>query len=148
VNGNIGAELDSSRAALWISLLKMKSCLKAILPTAGILLAAALLPATFVAANQSNLRPGGSGPAPAPSETLFRQKCSKCHGVDGRGDTSLGRIFNPPDFTDAGWWAKHSNTRELVNTIARGRKNMPAFGKKLTRSQISSLATYVQRFKT
>jgi mono/diheme cytochrome c family protein len=39
------------------------------------------------------------------------------------------------------------NTGEYVNAITRGRKNMPAFGKKLTKAQISSLASYVQRFK-
>jgi len=31
--------------------------------------------------------------------------------------------------------------------ITRGKKNMPAFGKKLTKAQIASLAGYVQRFK-
>jgi mono/diheme cytochrome c family protein len=58
----------------------------------------------------------------------------------------MGRIFNAPDFTDGGWWAKH-NSGEFVNAITRGRKNMPAFGKKLTKAQISSLASYVQHFK-
>ena len=80
------------------------------------------------------------------TEALYKQKCSKCHGADGSGDTSLGRIFNAPDFTDGGWWAKHSSG-EFVGIITRGKKNMPAFGKKLTRAQITSLAAYVQRFK-
>ena len=80
------------------------------------------------------------------TEALYKQKCSKCHGADGSGDTSLGRIFNAPDFTDGGWWAKHSSG-EFVGIITRGKKNMPAFGKKLTRVQITSLAAYVQRFK-
>ena len=83
---------------------------------------------------------------PHPS-ALFREYCAKCHGADGSGDTSLGRISNAPDFTDGGWWAKHPNTAERVNTITRGKKSMPAFGKKLTKAQIASLAAYVQRFK-
>ena len=58
----------------------------------------------------------------------------------------MGRIFNAPDFTDGGWWAKHPSG-ELVGVITRGKKNMPAFGKKLTRAQIASLAAYVQKFK-
>jgi hypothetical protein len=65
---------------------------------------------------------------------------------DGAGETSMGRIFNAPDFTDGGWWAKHPSG-ELVSMITRGKKNMPAFGKKLTRAQIASLAAYVQKFK-
>ena len=88
-----------------------------------------------------------SAVAPPSAETLFKQKCSKCHGADGSGDTSMGRIFNAPDFTDSEWWAKHSNSAELVSVITKGKKNMPAFGKKLTKAQIASLATYVQRFK-
>lgn len=59
----------------------------------------------------------------------------------------MGRIFGTPDFTDAGWWAQHPNQQELITAITRGRKNMPAFGKKLTKAQISLLANYVQRFK-
>lgn len=84
---------------------------------------------------------------PPSTETLYKQKCSKCHGVDGSGETSLGRIFGSPDFTDPGWWAKHPNSGGLVSVITRGKKNMPAFGKKLTKAQIASLAGYVQRFK-
>ncbi len=80
------------------------------------------------------------------TEVLYKQKCSKCHGADGAGETSMGRIFNAPDFTDGRWWAKHP-TGELVSVITRGKKNMPAFGKKLTKAQITSLAAYVQKFK-
>ena len=59
----------------------------------------------------------------------------------------MGRIFNAPDFTDPGWASKHANTSELIKTITRGKKSMPAFGRKLTRAQITGLAGYVQRFK-
>ena len=123
----------------------MKLLLKLILVVAGI----------FVTFNSLTLSQAASGHASTVStsasvvvstEVLYRQKCSKCHGADGSGETSLGRIFNAPDFTDGGWWAKHSSG-ELVNIIVRGKKNMPAFGKKLTRVQIASLAVYVQRFK-
>jgi mono/diheme cytochrome c family protein len=58
----------------------------------------------------------------------------------------MGRIFKAPDFTDGGWWAKHPSG-ELAGVITRGKKNMPAFGKKLTKAQIASLAAYLQRFK-
>lgn len=108
--------------------------------------------AITVAGSMANSSPvvrsaGRAAPVPAPVGTLYRQKCSKCHGADGDGDTSMGRIFNAPDFTDPGWWAKHDNTGELVRVITRGKKSMPAFGKKLSRAQISSLASYVRTFK-
>ena len=123
--------------------MNMKHLLNLILVVVGVLLAV-----NSLTLNQAARDHAYSAPAAAPStETLFKQKCSKCHGADGSGDTSMGRIFNAPDFTDGGWWAKHSNPAEHIRAITKGKKNMPAFGKKLTRAQIASLATYIRRFK-
>ena len=120
----------------------MKLLLKLTLFAAGIFLAANSLTLSQAARDHvATVSPAAS------TETLYKQKCSKCHGTDGSGDTSLGRVFGTPDFTDSGWWAKHPNSSEHIGVITRGKKNMPAFGKKLTRAQISSLATYMQRFK-
>jgi|SRR5882762_2265556 len=124
----------------------MKLLLKSLLVTAGICLAVnSLTPGQAARHHAGTVSP--SAEKAVSTETLYKQKCSKCHGADGSGDTSLGRIFGTPDFTDAGWWAKHPNSGELVSMITRGKKNMPAFGKKLTKAQIASLAGYVQRFK-
>jgi mono/diheme cytochrome c family protein len=125
----------------------MKLLLKLILVVIGVLSAVNLLTLDQAARVHTHAGSASAGAGPS-SETLFKQKCSKCHGADGSGDTSLGRIFGTPDFTDGGWWAKHSNTAEQVGVITRGKKNMPAFGKKLTKTQIAGLATYVQRFKS
>jgi mono/diheme cytochrome c family protein len=81
---------------------------------------------------------------------LFRNNCARCHGADGRGDTPLGHTYNAPDFTDASWWRKHSDitsTRSLVGIVSRGKSGMPAFGKKLKRSEITALVNYVKRFR-
>ena len=124
----------------------MKLLLKLLLVAAGVFLAVNSL--TLAQAARHHIDTVSSAADKTPStETLYKQKCSKCHGADGSGDTSLGRIFGTPDFTDPGWWAKHPNSGELVSMITRGKKNMPAFGKKLTKAQIASLAGYVQRFK-
>ena len=124
----------------------MKLLLKLILVSGGIFLTVNSLTLNQAARNQTWAISSSAGVV-ASTEALYKQKCSKCHGADGSGDTSLGRIFGTPDFTDAGWWAKHPNSGELVSMITRGKKNMPAFGKKLTKAQIASLAGYVQRFK-
>jgi mono/diheme cytochrome c family protein len=124
----------------------MKLLLKSTLVIAGIFLTVNLL--TPIQAARTGaltvMPPAGTAPS---TDNLYKQKCAKCHGADGSGDTSLGRISNAPDFSDGGWWAKHPNTAERVNTITRGKKSMPAFGKKFTKAQIASLAGYVQRFK-
>ena len=124
----------------------MKLLLKSTFVIMGIFLTVNLL--TPMRAAGTGAYAGLTPAATAPSaDSLYKQKCVKCHGADGAGDTSLGRISNAPDFTDSGWWAKHPNTAERVNAITRGKKSMPAFGKKLTSAQIASLAAYVQRFK-
>ena len=124
----------------------MKLLLKLILVAGGIFLALNSLTLRQAARDKSYVVPATTAWAPS-SEALFKQKCAKCHGADGSGDTSLGRIFNAPDFTDNSWWAKHSGAGELVNVISRGKKNMPAFGRKLTKAQIAGLAAYVQHFR-
>jgi mono/diheme cytochrome c family protein len=126
-------------------LLNMKLLLKLILVVGGIFLVVSSFTPSQAARDRAFTVSPSAGVPPA-TETLFKQKCTKCHGADGSGDTSMGRIFNAPDFTDGNWWAKH-NPGEFVNAITRGRKNMPAFGKKLTKAQISSLASYVQHFR-
>ena len=123
----------------------MKLLLKLVLVAVGILLVFNSFTPIQAARDNSGVPPS-AGIAPS-TEALYKQKCSKCHGADGSGETSLGRIFGTPDFTDPGWWAKHPNSGELLGIITRGKKNMPAFGKKLTKAQIASLAAYVQRFK-
>jgi mono/diheme cytochrome c family protein len=81
---------------------------------------------------------------------LFRNNCARCHGGDGRGDTPLGHTFNTPDFTAQEWWEKNSNitsSGSLISIVSRGKGGMPAFGKKLSRTEIRSLVGYVRRFK-
>ena len=101
------------------------------------------------AANKESQRkvPANASQQRAKSESLFRRNCSRCHGVDGRGQTALGKLFEAPNFTDSDWWALHSNNKELIDIITNGKKHMPSFGKKLTRPQIAGLANYVQSFK-
>src|SRR5437588_4550504 len=81
---------------------------------------------------------------------IFRTNCARCHGADGRGDTPLGHTYNAPDFTDSDWWHQDAKTKtraNLVSIVSRGKRDMPAFGKKLPRSQIDLLVEHVLRFR-
>ena len=83
-------------------------------------------------------------------DELFNRNCARCHGADGRGDTPSGHLFKSPDFTDAEWRQKNATltgTRSLRLLVARGKGAMPAFGKKLTKSEINQLVDRVRRFK-
>lgn len=84
------------------------------------------------------------------TEDLYRGNCARCHGASGRADTPLGQLYVAPDFTDRGWWEKNADnagTKSLIATVINGKGNMPAFGKKLKRSEIALLVKYMQRFK-
>ena len=81
----------------------------------------------------------------ARAREIFDQRCARCHGRDGRGETRLGRMLEVPDFTDGAWWGGVSEER-VKESISKGMGPMPAFGRKLTRRDISSLAAYVRGF--
>ncbi len=88
--------------------------------------------------------------APAAAEILYRSNCARCHGVDGRGDTPLGNVYQAPDLTDRHWWyenRKTASTSKLIAIVSQGKGGMPAFGKKLKRNEVYQLVRYMKRFR-
>jgi cbb3-type cytochrome c oxidase subunit III len=84
---------------------------------------------------------------PAQTAALFKEKCARCHGEDGRGQTVIGRMVGAPNFTDEHWWDEEKDERRFARSITEGKGEMPAFGKKLTRPEIRALAAYVKTFR-
>jgi mono/diheme cytochrome c family protein len=74
--------------------------------------------------------------------TLYLSNCARCHGADGKSQTELGRLNDAPDIS--GGKARAKSPAKIAKLITRGKDSMPGFGKKLTRTQISSLANYVR----
>lgn len=124
---------------------------KRLATTSLILLVLALLPAELVIrAITPQRRRSPARSRGVPVGDLFRNNCARCHGSDGRGDTPLGHTYKTPDFTDQDWWRKNSSitgSASLISIVSRGKGGMPAFGKKLKRSEVRSLVAYVRRFK-
>ncbi|GAC1341208.1 MAG: hypothetical protein NVSMB23_12480 [Myxococcales bacterium] len=92
--------------------------------------------------------------APAAGQTpaqLWEAKCSKCHGLDGKGHTKTGAKYKIDDFTSAKW-QKEMDDAEIRRTIQTGVKSrkgqvqMPAFKDKLGDDQIATLVAYVRTF--
>lgn len=83
----------------------------------------------------------------AQTPALFKERCARCHGDDGRGQTVIGRMVGAPDFTDENWWNEEKDERRFVRSITEGKDAMPAFGKKLTRPEIRALAAYIKTFR-
>lgn len=80
------------------------------------------------------------------AKALFKPNCVKCHGVNGRGETTKGEIVGAQDFTDSKW-QKRVEQQQLINSITYGRGQMPSFEKRLSKDQIKLLALYVRTFK-
>jgi cbb3-type cytochrome c oxidase subunit III len=82
-----------------------------------------------------------AGPKPDDGADLFKQKCSMCHGEDGKGYPAL----KTPDFTDPKVQASLTDD-EMTEVIKNGKKGtaMPAFGDKLSDDQIKSLIAYIR----
>jgi mono/diheme cytochrome c family protein len=88
---------------------------------------------------------GDAASGPARARVIFEQRCAKCHGLDGRGQTQLGVKLNAPDFTDREWQQEISDAR-IRASITNGNGDMPAFGSKLSRDEIASLVAHVRGF--
>ena len=79
----------------------------------------------------------------AAGQEKYNTFCIACHGADGTGNQQLGT----PDLTDDDWLYGGSLTA-IEMTLRHGRNGvMPAFGEKLTESQIHLLTAYLQSFQ-
>ena len=92
----------------------------------------------------------GDAKALATGKTLFKDKCSKCHGQAGLGD---GPDADPDhrdhqDLTNPKW-ADRNPDGVVFYKVANGRRRpkMPAFKDELTEQQIWSVVAYVQTLR-
>lgn len=72
---------------------------------------------------------------------IFREKCSMCHGIDGKGYAAI----KTPNFTDPKWQAAH-HEKELLDAIENGVKGtaMVSFKDKLSQQQITAVLKYIR----
>jgi len=75
------------------------------------------------------------------SADLFNNKCSMCHGKDGKGFSAL----KTPDFTDPKWQASKT-TKEIEEAIKNGKKDtmMKGFEDRLKPEEIEKLVQFVR----
>lgn len=81
---------------------------------------------------------------PSAARDLYLKNCARCHGADGKSDNELGRKLDAPDLTAN--HAQKMKERKIVGVITYGEDEMPAYGKKLSKAEIKSLARYVRSF--
>ncbi len=79
-------------------------------------------------------------------QTVFQQRCARCHGADGKGEEARDATPEIPDFTSHAWQERRSDAQVRV-TIRDGKgKGMPAFGDKLSPEFDRDLAVYLRSF--
>jgi mono/diheme cytochrome c family protein len=117
----------------------MRKYLKSVVVlSCGVLIVFGLVSRTFAFLSPAQTRKAQA----VTTRDIFIRNCARCHGVDGKGDTDLGRKFDIPDLVAE---TKRMDTARIKRMIANGKQDMPAFGKKLTKKQVAALASYVKK---
>jgi len=75
------------------------------------------------------------------SAALYKTKCTACHGVDGKGDTVVGKKTGARDFASAE--VQKETDQELIDITAKGKNKMPAYASSLSDAQIKGLVAYI-----
>lgn len=81
----------------------------------------------------------------------YLKYCASCHGMDGRGETPLAKLFQKPlpDLTRIGArrgvWYPQALVKEIVDGryAAHGSREMPVWGEILTSDEITHIAEYL-----
>jgi mono/diheme cytochrome c family protein/uncharacterized membrane protein len=76
---------------------------------------------------------------------LFRKRCVKCHGEDGKGNRARDRLPEIPDFTRAAWQGRRSDA-QLLASILEGKDQMPSWRGKVSQEEARGLVSYVRSF--
>ena len=82
-------------------------------------------------------------------QSNFEAKCTRCHGATGKGNglqaIALFFMFTMPDLTDPAYMQTRSDD-VLFRQIKQGSKAMPAFGLKLSDSEMKDMVVYIRSF--
>ncbi|HEX8558488.1 MAG TPA: c-type cytochrome [Pyrinomonadaceae bacterium] len=94
-----------------------------------------------------------AGPGPQRRESqaergraVYADRCVRCHGADGRGQTRMGQDVGAPDMSDPAWQKARGDAR-MIASVADGRGQMPAFKKRLSRQDIAASVVYVRTLR-
>ena len=102
---------------------------------------------TNTAANKPNTPPATPTDELASVRKIYSEECGKCHKENGTGGESVvdGKKLKAPDFTSEKLKAEFDEA-DLIDVITNGEGNkMPAFGKKLSESDIKNLVKLIRK---
>jgi cytochrome c553 len=87
----------------------------------------------------------------ADAKTNWEKHCAKCHGTDGKGQTTMGKKLKVQDYTDAAVQAKFTD-EQIMKITKEGKKDgdktlMKAFSPEISDEEIKELVGFVRKFK-
>jgi len=87
----------------------------------------------------------------ADAKENWDQLCAKCHGVDGAGNTKMGKKLKVKDYTDAKVQADFTD-EQIAKVTAEGstkdgKELMKGFKDDLSPTDISALVGYIRQMK-
>jgi mono/diheme cytochrome c family protein len=77
------------------------------------------------------------------AEATYKAKCAACHGPDGKGETSMGKMMKAGDFASEA--VQKMSDADLGDAISKGKGKMPAY-KTFTPDQVKDLVGYIRAF--
>jgi cytochrome c553 len=83
----------------------------------------------------------------------WNKTCAKCHGKEGKGDTKMGQKMGIKDYSKAEVQSQFTDEqlaaaiKNGAGTPKGGSTPMPAYGAKLTDTQIAELVKHIRSFK-
>jgi len=84
-----------------------------------------------------------AAPQDKDAKQVYLDKCSVCHGEDGKGQTAKGKKLKVKDISSAE--VKKMTDAEFLNAILKGKgQDMDAFEKELGADMCKKLSTYMR----
>lgn len=84
--------------------------------------------------------PEQSADATGPGQALYESSCAMCHGMDGVA-SRIGR--GAVDLNDPAW-QRRTSVEQIIEVVAEGRGQMPAWKSRLSDEEIRAIADYVR----
>jgi len=87
----------------------------------------------------------------ADTKALWKQHCTKCHGEDGKGKTTMGKKLKVKDYTDPKVQEKMKDA-DMIKITQNGAKKgsrtlMKPYKSVLSEQEIKDLVAYIRKFK-
>jgi cytochrome c553 len=109
----------------------------------SMMIAAAIFAATAVTATAQDTKP-------LDAKGLYEKSCTKCHGADGNGDTTMGKRVGCKDYSDAKVQDALKDDvafKSIKEGLKKDDKTLMQPVKDMTDDQIKELVKYMRTFK-